>query len=50
MVAWNTQIFIFGWSEYFLLGISYVNIIDKLLNFSSYVWNSQMHFYPLLWD
>jgi len=22
MVAWNTHIFIFGWCEYFLIGIS----------------------------
>jgi hypothetical protein len=25
MVAWNTQIFIFGWCENFLMGISYYN-------------------------
>jgi len=50
MVAWNSQIFIFGWYEHFLMAISYVNIIVKLLNFSSYVWNSQMDLHRLLWD
>jgi len=27
MVAWNTHIFIFGWFENILMGISFVNIL-----------------------
>ncbi len=37
MVAWNTQIFIFGWCENILVGISYYyNLFLKA------VWNSML--------
>jgi len=32
------------------MGILHVNIIVKLLNFSSYVWRSQAYLHRLLWD
>jgi hypothetical protein len=43
MVAWNTRIFIFGWYDYFLMGIH-----TYIICFSFVVWNPQPNIHLLL--